>query len=77
MIPGRKQEIKNRAVRQQIALDTKERNVIDALREHEKNTAMIDLEEWKQKQKIQAKNEIVAKYKCKYKSSLDNFSLFC
>ncbi|XP_075225523.1 dynein axonemal assembly factor 4 [Lycorma delicatula] len=46
----KRQEITRLAVKEQISLDTKEREKIDALKEHEKQIAMTELELWKQKQ---------------------------
>ncbi|XP_069701296.1 dynein axonemal assembly factor 4 [Periplaneta americana] len=44
---AKKAELDREAVRQQIALDTQQRKIIEEIKENEKNTAMRQLEEWK------------------------------
>lgn len=63
-------------MRQQIALDTKEREHIDTLRNNERNAAMTEFESWKKQQKSSCKiTEITEETEVgKYKSV---FSAHC
>lgn len=57
-------------MRQQIALDTKEHEHIDTIRNNERNSAMQDFENWKKQQQSSVKiTEITANHdEGKYKS---------
>lgn len=61
MFSERNAELQRLAVRQQILLDTKERKVIDELKNQEKIKAMKELEDWKVENK-----SLKGKKRCKF-----------